>query len=374
MGRFFTTEFIPFAAPTISGAGSDCRSDRWKANAGHGGPSGRWPVGASRNTLSKWQWTAPSEFELLAEYRKNLLIALGAASVLCVVESATDIARRGLRSDSSRHRHGPADRADQPRRADRPERPAFRIARSWPTPSTGCSTDSKGRFTRLAQFSADIAHELRTPVNNLRGEVEVALGKPRSPDEYREVLTSNLEEYGRLARLIESLLFLARAENPQTQIAKESVDVGAELATVCEFYEAAAGEKGVESEGRRDGSGPRRLEPHIVPASGRQLGRECPGPNPEGRRRHPDRHGPTRFDHRGSRRYRLRHFRRSLAACLRPLLPGRPIPIIVERECRPRPRHRQKHRGTARRVVEIACEAGKGTRVTMTFPSDMTKL
>ena len=70
-------------------------------------------------------------------------------------------------------------------------------------------------FTRLSQFSADIAHELRTPVNNLRGEVEVALTRPRSVEEYREVLGSCLEEFGRLSQLIESLLFLApRRECP----------------------------------------------------------------------------------------------------------------------------------------------------------------
>src|SRR5207237_8763771 len=65
-------------------------------------------------------------------------------------------------------------------------------------------------FRRLERFSADIAHELRTPVNNLRGEVEVALGQPRSLDQYREILSSSLEEFGRLTGLIDSLLFLAR--------------------------------------------------------------------------------------------------------------------------------------------------------------------
>src|SRR5262249_7366571 len=100
-------------------------------------------------------------------------------------------------------------------------------------------------FTRLARFSADIAHELRTPVNNLRGEAEVALGKARAPEEYREVLGSCLEECGRLSRIIDSLLFLARAESPETQIAREWIDVGRELAVVRDFYEAAAGEAGV---------------------------------------------------------------------------------------------------------------------------------
>src|SRR5204862_4628711 len=57
-------------------------------------------------------------------------------------------------------------------------------------------------FTRISRFSADIAHELRTPLNNLRGESEVALTRPRSVEEYRDVLGSCLEEYTRLARLI----------------------------------------------------------------------------------------------------------------------------------------------------------------------------
>src|SRR5262249_24484696 len=101
-------------------------------------------------------------------------------------------------------------------------------------------------FDRLARFSADIAHELRTPVNNLRRETEVAVRKPRSTDEYREVLGSCLEECLRLGQLIDSLLFLARAESPQAQLVMESVDIGAELATVRDFYEAVATEAGID--------------------------------------------------------------------------------------------------------------------------------
>jgi two-component system heavy metal sensor histidine kinase CusS len=100
-------------------------------------------------------------------------------------------------------------------------------------------------FVRLSRFSADLAHELRTPVHSLGGEVEVALSKPRTPEEYREVLGSNLEECGRLAHMIDRLLFLARAENPETQVKKEPCDVGLELATVCEFYGLSATETGV---------------------------------------------------------------------------------------------------------------------------------
>jgi two-component system heavy metal sensor histidine kinase CusS len=101
-------------------------------------------------------------------------------------------------------------------------------------------------FARLSRFSADIAHELRTPVYSLRGELEVALSKPRAAEEYREVLGSSLEECGRLAHLIDRLLFLARAENPETQITREPCQIRSELATVCEFYGLAATEAGVQ--------------------------------------------------------------------------------------------------------------------------------
>lgn len=100
-------------------------------------------------------------------------------------------------------------------------------------------------FRRLARFSADIAHELRTPVNNLRGEVEVVLRQPRSPGIYREALTSSLEEFGRLSDLIDALLFLARAESPREQLSLAPCPVARELRAVVEFYEAAAQEAGV---------------------------------------------------------------------------------------------------------------------------------
>jgi len=100
-------------------------------------------------------------------------------------------------------------------------------------------------FNRLSRFSADIAHELRTPVNNLRGEVEVALGKVRTPTEYRDVLGSCLEECGRLGRLIDGLLFLARSENPGAELRTEPVNVATELVAVREFFDPVATEAGL---------------------------------------------------------------------------------------------------------------------------------
>ena len=67
-------------------------------------------------------------------------------------------------------------------------------------------------FRQTRQFSADAAHELQTPLTILKGEIEVALRSPRSPEEYRGVLQSNLEEIDRISSLVAGLLLLARAD------------------------------------------------------------------------------------------------------------------------------------------------------------------
>jgi two-component system heavy metal sensor histidine kinase CusS len=100
-------------------------------------------------------------------------------------------------------------------------------------------------FERISRFTADIAHDLRTPVNNIRGEAEVALARARTGDEYRDVLESSLEEAVRLSELIGDLLFLARAESPLTELHRENVNIGELLTTVCDYYEASATNAGI---------------------------------------------------------------------------------------------------------------------------------
>ena len=100
-------------------------------------------------------------------------------------------------------------------------------------------------FERISRFSADIAHDLRTPVNNIRGEAEVALARARSIDEYRDALESSLEESVRLSDLISNLLFLARAESPLAHLQRERIDVAELLGGLQEYYEAAAADSGI---------------------------------------------------------------------------------------------------------------------------------
>lgn len=100
-------------------------------------------------------------------------------------------------------------------------------------------------FLRLTQFSGDLAHELRTPINNLMGEAEIALSRPHSAAEYRRVLESHLEELQRVSQIFENILFLARTENPKLDIKKEMLDMNNEVNLISEFYQAMADEKNI---------------------------------------------------------------------------------------------------------------------------------
>ena len=100
-------------------------------------------------------------------------------------------------------------------------------------------------FNRLTQFSADLAHELRTPLNNLRISTETALLKSRTANEYQNILSSNLEEYERLTRIIDGTLFLAKAEIPQNTLSFSLINVHELVTAVFEFYLPIAEEQSV---------------------------------------------------------------------------------------------------------------------------------
>ena len=97
-------------------------------------------------------------------------------------------------------------------------------------------------FQRLGDYSADIAHELRTPISNLMTQTQVALSRPRTIDEYQDILASNLEEYERIARMVSDMLFLAKAEENTLAHAGEAIDLAREADALIDFYEALAEE------------------------------------------------------------------------------------------------------------------------------------
>jgi two-component system heavy metal sensor histidine kinase CusS len=98
-------------------------------------------------------------------------------------------------------------------------------------------------FVRLSQFSADIAHELRTPIANIRGEAEVALSRARPAEEYREVLESTIAECQHLGHIVDNLLFLARTEAAEGHLQSASFDGRAAIEKIAAFYEPIAEEQ-----------------------------------------------------------------------------------------------------------------------------------
>lgn len=180
---------------------------------------------------------------LLAAYRRNLLLVLlmaGAAAAL----SGFVVVRRGLRPlhamagtayrISASHLGERLDEAHSP-----PELRQLAVA------FNAMLTRLEDSFGRLAGFSSDLAHELRTPVNNLMGQTQVALTRTRTTEEYRHVLESNLEELERLSRMITDMLFLARADHAQVTLRTETIDLRTEFEKLADFYEAHAQERGV---------------------------------------------------------------------------------------------------------------------------------
>jgi two-component system heavy metal sensor histidine kinase CusS len=102
----------------------------------------------------------------------------------------------------------------------------------------------RASFRALEEFSADIAHELRTPINNLMLQTQVTLSRPRGIDEYKEALHSNLTELEHLQRMVSDMLFLARADRGMLPLKVEPVQLGVEARSLAEFFELAAGEDG----------------------------------------------------------------------------------------------------------------------------------
>ncbi|WP_408005643.1 heavy metal sensor histidine kinase [Pseudomonas carassii] len=97
-------------------------------------------------------------------------------------------------------------------------------------------------FQRLSAFSADIAHELRTPLSNLLTHTQVTLTRPRSLEEYREALHGNLEELQWMAQLVNDMLYLAKADHGLLMPNRQALDLATEVDALLEYYAPLAEE------------------------------------------------------------------------------------------------------------------------------------
>lgn len=101
----------------------------------------------------------------------------------------------------------------------------------------------EGGFLQLSRVSADMAHDLRTPIGIMLGEIEVGLGQVRDQDYYERLLGSTFEELQRLSSMINNMLFLARAEHASHAIDRRALDIRDEFLRVREYFEGPADER-----------------------------------------------------------------------------------------------------------------------------------
>ncbi|WP_322617130.1 heavy metal sensor histidine kinase [Pseudomonas sp. BIC9C] len=100
-------------------------------------------------------------------------------------------------------------------------------------------------FVRLSNFSADIAHELRTPVSNLMTHTEVVLSRKRDIEDYEDNLYSNLDDLKRMARMIDDMLFLAKSDNGLMTHEDKPIDLLEVVEKLLEYYRLLADERGI---------------------------------------------------------------------------------------------------------------------------------
>jgi two-component system heavy metal sensor histidine kinase CusS len=179
--------------------------------------------------------------EALEDFRSNTYIALFAGATFLTLAGAI-VARRAMRplaQITAATQTLDFGRLDQPVESDR-----------WPAELRALGLEFarmqvrlRESFERLTQFSDDLAHEIRTPLNNLMGSAEVALRQARSPEEYRDTLSSMLEEAHRLRRMVDQLLFLSRAGQQENSLKRIELDAREEAVAVAEFFAVSAEEK-----------------------------------------------------------------------------------------------------------------------------------
>ncbi len=117
-------------------------------------------------------------------------------------------------------------------------------------------------FAQLSQVSTDMAHELRTPINNLLGETQVAMQQDRSVEHYQQLLASNVEELERLARMLDNMLFLARTDPGSARDQRQELSAAEELERVADYFEGLAAD--VDLTIRAEGDGLIWAEPTLL--------------------------------------------------------------------------------------------------------------
>jgi len=181
--------------------------------------------------------------KMLEQYRQESLLVCLAALMLGAILSPLLI-RRGLRAIGALSKITAATHAD--RLSDSVPlntlpRELLQLGEALNVMRSRLAHD----FTRLTRFADDLAHELRTPVNVMLSQNQVALGQERTPEAYQQLLEGNIEELENLSRLTDNILFLARADHHNVALRKEVFSLPDTLENITDFLEPLAEEKGL---------------------------------------------------------------------------------------------------------------------------------
>ncbi len=249
MNRLFLTPSV--FPPPVPDSERPELGTRWKS------PDGKWFLlmsawaDSEHPRLLELALDITSEEKILARYRDKLLVVL-VLGIVCSAVIGILITRRGMKPLAEI-----ADAAQKINVAQLHERI---VPARWPRELAVLAAAFDGMlarletsFNRLSQFSADVAHEFRTPIASLRLQAEVALTRSRTVEEYRAILESSLEDYERLSQMVEKLLFLARSENAETVLHHTQFAPAQEIKAVMDFYEAIAAEKKLTLQSEGDG-------------------------------------------------------------------------------------------------------------------------
>ena len=178
---------------------------------------------------------------MFAAYRRQIAGAV-AVSALAAALLAALMLRRGLRPLRTMAEHAALVRPGTlARRLDSGSAPSE--LRPLAEAINAMLDRLQAGYVRLSGFSADLAHEFRTPVTNLLGQSQVMLAQARSVADYEALTVSNIEELERLARMIDSMLFLARAEQDEVRLQRQPLAALEEMRKVADFYDGMAQER-----------------------------------------------------------------------------------------------------------------------------------
>lgn len=233
----------PLPAPVCT----DNTDGRVRFRSWSGSPGSEWRVATVRldrpGPILEVLLDRGTDAAVLTHFRQQTYMVLALALAVSILLGLL-IARRGLAPIAHlAGRVATIDATSLDRRLSLDDAPAE--VRALAASFEVMRTRLQAAFAALSDYSAEMAHELRTPLHVLRQQLEVALGRVRTADEYREVLSSSLEEIERLRRMSEDFLFLARAEDPRATVARDKLLVAGELQSVADFMDALTDEKSI---------------------------------------------------------------------------------------------------------------------------------